>query len=243
MSEENSMTFEQLLSEDAGSPWEFLGDEASLDIGGPTPTPPSTPPIEEEEEDVKKDKPEFTVSSEEDITFEDAFGEKDEEESSNEEQEEEQEEETATGTFDPFINHLAERGIVSKIEGMESVDTEEDFEKVIRGTIDQEVEAYKNSFSEQSRNFMEFLENGGDPQVFINTYVENTTETSNQSDADVVKEYYTDKGLSEKRIKSLIEDLEDSDEIEEEAKIARAYFDKREKMQLGLLLKLRNRTR
>jgi hypothetical protein len=94
------------------------------------------------------------------------------------------EEETKESSIKILAEFLGEKGIIEIPEDFE--DSDEGLEKAIQTRIEKEVHSYKESLGDISLKFIEYVENGGDPKEFIQTY--STPDYSKITDEDLEDE-------------------------------------------------------
>lgn len=134
--------------------------------------------------------------------------------------------ENETSSIKVLAEFLGEKGIIDLPDDFE--DSEEGLENAIQTRIEKEVNTYKENLGDISLKFIEFVENGGDPRVFIQTY--SSPDYSKISDKDLESEdiqerlvreaLYLD-GYSMEEISEEIEDYKEGGILANKAKRAR----------------------
>lgn len=137
---------------------------------------------------------------------------------------EETEEVEEEGSFKPFIEHLANKGILDYNSEDEFEDTEEGLEKIVANTVKNGINDYKKSIPEDGQRFLEFLENGGRPSDFHKYYYsEATFEDFSLENEDDQKYIYSEglrlEGYSEEDIADEIQDALDLGKLEKKAEL------------------------
>jgi len=148
---------------------------------------------------------------------------------------EENEEEVNTGDENPLLvitSHLHEKGIVDMPEDFDG--TDESFEKLFENKIEKGIQEYKEGLNGTSKDFLDYLEAGGNPQTFIQVYAERDfssvkeTDITESDDVDedtarnsirkeIIKEALKMQGLSEEKINAKIQKYEDTGILADEA--------------------------
>tara|TARA_R110000765_G_scaffold93781_3_gene176762 strand:- start:12910 stop:14085 length:1176 start_codon:yes stop_codon:yes gene_type:complete len=133
-----------------------------------------------------------------------------------------------TETFKVLGSYFHEEGILEGYEeGMEN--TPEAFESMITKTVEKQVEEYKNSFENPlSKQFLDFIEDGGDPGSFMQLvsgpdYSQVTTDAVGDNEGvqkQILRAYYTEQGEDSADIEDTIQAFEDSGHLEKKAQTA-----------------------
>lgn len=140
------------------------------------------------------------------------------EDSSEEEEEESGEENGITG----FAKYMNSKGLLAFDED-EKVETEEDLERVLSKTVQAEVDRYKDSVGEDGKNFLKFIEDGGNPSDFMKYYYNDATFSDFSIEEEsaqkyVIRESLRVEGYSEDEIDDEIELYEDGNKLEARSK-------------------------
>ena len=107
--------------------------------------------------------------------------------------------------------------------------TPEAFESMITKTVEKQVEEYKNSFENPlSKQFLDFIEDGGDPGSFMQLvsgpdYSQVTTDAVGDNEGvqkQILRAYYTEQGEDSADIEDTIQAFEDSGHLEKKAQTA-----------------------
>lgn len=177
--------------------------------------------------------PEETIKSLEELQKELEVEDKPKEEDKKEEVKVEEQDKVETAdpeySFKPFIEIMAESGVLDLPKGSEIGETAEDlveaFETTVNSRISEGIEQYKDSVPDLGKQFLEYLENGGDPKRFIEAATDtidfatlDLTDEANQK--LVIKEHLKLQGYTADEIKEEIQDYEDGLMLEKKAKMA-----------------------
>ena len=140
-------------------------------------------------------------------------------------------------TFKVLAQHFADEGILDGYdEDMEN--TPEALQDMIQGTVQKGIDEYKDSLvNPLSKQFLEYIENNGDPSQFMQlvsgpNYEQITTEQLGRSESmqkQVLRAYYTEQGETQEDIEETIEAFEDA-----------GHLDKRSNVALGKLQKMQS---
>jgi len=221
-------------------------------------TPAET--IESQETAIEKlkkeqEESETAVKSLEDLKKELEEVEKEEEspKETKEKKEEKKEEETEVKkedeveySFKPFIEIMAETGVLDLPENAEIGDSAEDlveaFETTVNKRISQGIEEYKESVPELAKSFLEYLENGGDPKRFIEAQtgpidLTNIDITDEANQKMLIREHLKSQDYTNEEIKEILQDYEDSLLLEKQAKVAVKKLEAIQSKQTEILLK------
>lgn len=132
-------------------------------------------------------------------------------------------EETEEGAEDnglhTFYSWLNEQGVVESLEEGKKVESEDDLKQVISTTIQKGIEDYKNSKSEEVQNFIDFVDNGGNPRDFHKLYYEQRSwkDIDPKIEANqelIVREAYKQSGWDDEDIDAEIADKKDLGRLE-----------------------------
>jgi hypothetical protein len=123
-----------------------------------------------------------------------------------------------------FASWLNEKGLVDYDEETFE-DSEDGLKKLMSSTIEREVDNYKKSLPEEVHRLVEFVEAGGNPKQFLDTYYSQATwsdfKLEDENDSKVVlKEYLKAQGEDEEDINETIDTYEVSGILEKKAKTA-----------------------
>jgi hypothetical protein len=193
---------------------------------------------QKEDESTKESKKSIPESNEEtddkDVSGEDE-GEQDSDDDSgggtpsagtDEESDEGGEEENEISAIGEVTKYFIEEGVLSDYgEDEEFDDSEEGFKDRISKTIESKVQDYKDSLSDLSKQYIEYLENGGRPQEFIEMYSmpdfsnisrDKVSEDENMQKA-IVREFLRAQNYSAEEIDEEIQDYEDTGILDKKA--------------------------
>ena len=191
----------------------------------------------EEEEDDKKRKPSDKKSSKK-------------EEEEEDEEEEEEDDEDSDSPFRTFASFLHEKGIAD-YDPKEFEDSEEGLLKMMDTTVKKSIEKYKESVPKAAKEFLEYLEAGGDPK----SYVEKSTAMPNykalSEDAlgkesvqkALIGDWLASEGYTDEEIDEMIEDFEESGLLEKQAKRVHPKLVKKQENYEGSILQEQQRAR
>lgn len=149
-------------------------------------------------------------------------------------------------SFKPFMDIMIEHGVLDKVEGEELGETAEDlaeaFETTVTNRVIDGIDEYKDSIPELGKQFLEYLEKGGDPSKFIEAQsgpidfaTLDLTDESNQK--NILREYLKIQGYTYEEIKETLQDYEDGIILEKQAKLAVKKLEKIQEKQTEILLK------
>lgn len=222
------LTFEDVLGNDDEGVWEFL------DAVDPVPEPDPTPEIDDEggtDDTIEVPK----VDTDDTIEVPDVDEPELEPGEGGEEPEVDGDDEGDENLAAYIASKWADSGLVSIPEGLD-ISSEEDLDKVIDHTIQSQIDAYKSKLSNVSQGFIDFVENGGNPADYIQVAAQkdySEVEPGNEdSMIEVITEYYKDKGISSKRANTIIEAMQDTDELEDGFNEAKEYFKNKKEQSL-----------
>lgn len=186
--------------------------------------------IETEEEEEKEE----TVDGkeEEKEQAEEAGDESEEGDESGDKESEGQEEGEVKDPILVITDYLHEKGIIDKPEDFEP--TDEGFEELIVNRINKGIDEYKDSLGDTSRDFIEYLEAGGDPSKFIKVYSERDFSSVKEEDIEelddpeddakrdsmrkeIIRESMRLQGWSEEKINQKVKKYEDTGILASEA--------------------------
>ena len=193
---------------------------------------------DEDDSDDKKPKPSDKKSS------------KKEEVEEDDEEEEEEDDEDSDSPFRTFASFLHEKGIAD-YDPKEFEDSEEGLLKMMDTTVKKSVEKYKESVPKAAKEFLEYLEAGGDPK----SYVEKSTALPNYKalteDAlgkesvqkALIGDWLASEGYTDEEIDEMIEDFEESGLLEKQAKRVHPKLVKKQENYEGSILQEQQRAR
>jgi hypothetical protein len=132
-----------------------------------------------------------------------------------------------------LADHFVEKGILVGYdpETMKDLDDEEVFEAVINTTVDARINEYKESIPEDARDFLTYLEAGGDPRKYVQAasrpdYSSMELKGNIENQKRVLRDYYTLMDLDEAQITKKIERFIDRGLLEDEAEEAQGALSK-----------------
>lgn len=182
------------------------------------------------EEEKQEDLEEKTVEEVEDTTVEDQEDQNNELEDTEDVQNEELED-VANVSYKAITDYLAESGIIDSLEDYEGDDTPEALEMAIQNTISNMVQHYKDSIPETGKQFLNYLEKGGDPTKFYQSLEQpldfkNLDLTDESIQKQVYREYLKSLDYTEEEITEELNDAEDNLLLEKKAKTASSKLEK-----------------
>lgn len=172
-------------------------------------------PEEEEVEDPNEDDLEDGTEEEETEDTDDE----------SEEEAEETEEEPVDYSYKALANYLSEQGIIDFEDSEEIEDTPEILEEAVLNTAKNMLQEYKDSLPKDGKLFLEYIEQGGDPRAFLNSYdkpfdVDKVDVESESDQKKIVAEFLKIQGYTDEEIEEEIQDYEDALIIDKKARTA-----------------------
>lgn len=155
----------------------------------------------------------------------------------DEEEEEQKEDEQEEGfSYKAFLTHLNEQGLVQFEDREDLEDTPDVVYESINRTVQEGIKSYKDSIPETGKQFLDYLEKGGDPKKYIDTLQRpinlDKLDLDNESDQELVmREYLKLSDYSSEEIDETIADYKDGLLLDKQSKVAfkklEKSFDKR----------------
>jgi hypothetical protein len=148
--------------------------------------------------------------------------------------EEDEEPKESTGISE-FTKALYEKNVLDFDDTDEDFeDSEEGLEKLINKTVNNRINKWAESLPEDYAKFLDYVQNGGDPKQFINTYYnteswENFNLESEDNQKRAIKESLKLAGESPEDINDMIDEWEINGSLEKRAKSAITKLQKHEK--------------
>jgi cbb3-type cytochrome oxidase cytochrome c subunit len=176
---------------------------------------------DEEEEEEEEDEEEEDEDEEE----EEPQSKKKEKKATKKEEEEEDDSNESDSPFKTFASFLHEKGIAD-YDPEDFEDSEEGLLKMMDTTVKKSIEKYKESVPKAAKEFLEYLEAGGDPK----TYVEKSTSMPNYKALSeealgkesvqkaIIGDWLAAEGYTDEEIEEMVEDFEESGLLEKQAK-------------------------
>lgn len=123
-----------------------------------------------------------------------------------------------------FASWLGEKGLVD-FDAETFEDSEDGLKKLMSSTVEREVENYKKSLPEDVHRLVEFIEAGGNPKDYLDTYYGQASwsdfdVTDDDSQKIVLREYLKAQGESEEEITETLDTYEVSGILEKKSKAA-----------------------
>lgn len=137
-----------------------------------------------------------------------------------------QQEESVEFTFGPFAQELIDSDVLLLDDTKEYDDDVVGFKEMVDDTVRFKVEEYKNSFKNPATSkFIEFLENGGSPDEFIQSSSEiadyaNYDLTDAETQKNLIRDNMILQGYEQADIEEEIESFEEINTLEKHARIA-----------------------
>lgn len=187
------------------------------------------PPVEEQEEELEN--VETTASDDEELPEEvlkKLNGDTETEDSKNNQNQDDQEQ--YEYSYKEIAGHLSDIGLLDELDE-EVDDTPEALELAVRKTVENSISTYKESIPEIGKQFLDYLERGGDPNTFlsaVNTAVDyKTLDLDNEDNQKLVlKEYFKTQEWSEDEIEDALADYEEGMILKKRAEKAVKDLDK-----------------
>jgi cbb3-type cytochrome oxidase cytochrome c subunit len=144
---------------------------------------------------------------------------------SQKDDEEEDDSDESDSPFKTFASFLHEKGIAD-YDPEDFEDSEEGLLKMMDTTVKKSIEKYKESVPKAAKEFLEYLEAGGDPK----TYVEKSTSMPNYKALSeealgkesvqkaIIGDWLAAEGYTDEEIEEMVEDFEESGLLEKQAK-------------------------
>lgn len=134
-------------------------------------------------------------------------------------------------SYKAFLSHLNEEGLVDFEDSEDIEDKPELIFESVKNTIQKGITSYKDSIPESGKKFLNYLEQGGDPDKYIKSLdkpfdVNNINLESESDQKKVVGEYLRSQEYSEEEITETLQDYEDSMLLEKQAKVASLKLNK-----------------
>lgn len=134
-------------------------------------------------------------------------------------------------SYKALANFLAEEGAIDFEDSEDIEDTPDIIKDAVFNTAKNMVEEYKESIPEEGKDFLDYLEKGGDPSKYFQSLERpidfnelNLEDDKNQK--RVVGELLKSQGYSDDEIKETIQDYEDGLILEKQAKLASKKLEK-----------------
>lgn len=169
-------------------------------------------PVEEEQEEELEDV-EGTTSEDDDLP-EDVLNKLNNQNQDNESEEDQEEQsEEYEYSYKEIAGHLADIGLLDELED-EVDDTPEALELAVRKTVENSISTYKESIPDVGKQFLDYLEKGGDPYKFLETVNTNidykTLDLDNEDNQKLVlKEYFKTQEWTQDEIEDALADYEE----------------------------------
>jgi hypothetical protein len=153
---------------------------------------------------------------------------------------EEEVEEIKSSGIKEFAKYMADKGILDFNEE-EFEDSEDGLEKVVVNTVKKGINEYKSSIPEDGQKFLEFIENGGNPQDFHKLYYsdasfEDFDISEEENGKYVIKQGLEAEGYTPEDIEEELENIERLGNWEKKAQLHLKKLQKAEKLQKETLL-------
>lgn len=178
-----------------------------------------------------------------DDTFVPPVEEKEEEKENQEESEEEEsDDEVPAFSYKAFLSHLSDEGLVAFEDKEDIPDNVDVVYESVKKTIETGINQYKESIPEQGRQFLEYLEKGGDVNKYLETLQKpldlNTLDLDSEADQErVLTEYLKLQNYTTEEIKETVTDYKDGLILDKQSKIAAKQLEKAFEKQTEILLK------
>lgn len=128
-------------------------------------------------------------------------------------------------SYKGIASHLAEQGIIDFEDAEDLEDSPELLEKAIEDTVYSLIDEYKNSIPEIGKQFLDYIEKGGDPESFLNVLekpfdLNNLDLENTENQKRVIRELLKEQNYSNEEIEEAIQDYEDGLILDKRAKTA-----------------------
>lgn len=187
---------------------------------------------EDQEEDLVEDSDDDAKEDDsEESTEEDDGDDEEEVEDNSTEDESEDESEEVEYSYKALASYLAEQGIIDFEDSEDIEDNPEILEEAVLNTAKNLVKEYKESIPEEGKLFLDYLEQGGDPSKYLQTFekpldFQNLDLEDEKVQKRVVAEFLKTQDYEEDEIKEILQDYEDGLILGKQAKIASKKLEK-----------------
>lgn len=181
---------------------------------------------DEEVETIDQNKTEDQDSDNDSMTTDDDTDDQIEEESEDEPNTDSEEvEDYSNVSYKAITDYLAESGIIDGLEDYDGEDSPEALEIAVGNTIKNMVQHYKDSIPEEGKQFLNYLEKGGDPSKFFQSLekpidFESIDLTNEDNQKKVYTEYLKSLDYTPEEIQEELNDAEDNLLLEKKANTA-----------------------
>lgn len=144
-------------------------------------------------------------------------------------------------SYKALLSHLNEEGLIDFEDSDDLEDKPELIFETVKNTIEKGIESYKESIPEVGKQFLEYLEKGGDPNKYIESLQKpfdlNSIDLESERDQEkVVTEYLKTLDYTKEEIEETLEGYKDGLLLEKQAKLASSklakVFEKRQEQLL-----------
>lgn len=134
-------------------------------------------------------------------------------------------------SYKAIADYLAENGILDGLDEYEGEDTPEVLEHAVRNTAVNLVNSYKESIPEVGKQFLDYVEKGGDPSKFFQSLerpidFETVDMTDEKNQKRIYEEYLKSLDWTPEEISEELQDVEDNLLLERKAKVAKGKLEK-----------------
>lgn len=134
-------------------------------------------------------------------------------------------------SYKAIADYLAENGILDGLDEYEGEDTPEVLEHAVRNTAVNLVNSYKESIPEVGKQFLDYVEKGGDPSKFFQALerpidFETVDMTDEKNQKRIYEEYLKTLDWTPEEISEELQDVEDNLLLERKAKVAKGKLEK-----------------
>jgi hypothetical protein len=164
--------------------------------------------------------------------------------------EEDTPEDKNTGFFKTLVTDLADKGVLDfKAESIEGDDDSEDIlHNAVNQTVQKEVSAWKESYPDDVKKFLKYVEDGGNPRQFLDIYYNKNSwegfkiDTPERQKA-TIEQSLIYAGWTPEEITDELKDYEDMGKLEAKAKVHLPKLQQLEKSQKEHLVKAQEANR
>lgn len=186
--------------------------------------------IDETTAEAEEELIEVPIKTEDDIEMGEEIEEDEDDEEHFEEGDNEELGDDTEFSYSPFVGSLLDAGILDVENIEEYEDSEEGFQNMVSDTVDRKLESRISAMSPEAQRLFELEANGGNIRDLLALEAVDYSQIDLE-DADNQKLLITEKleieGYSEEEIAERLQDLEDLQKLDKEAKIAHRYLAKK----------------
>jgi len=134
-------------------------------------------------------------------------------------------------SYKAIVENAAELGILDFEDSDDISDDPDVLYNTIKKTIDNGINEYKDSLNKESKAFLEYLENGGDPRLLIQAEstifdLESADLSDEETQKEIIKSYLISQEFTQEEIEEQIAAYEDGLLLEKQAILAKKKLEK-----------------